>query len=201
MDGDPPSLSSVINQSYGDPVKVKSHKMFQVTCLEDDDKKADRMKLQVQLFDELNDIRLSLSDRLANFQRLEHGFALVVRKGEEVDEPHHIFFISAPVLARVDTSDRNHLRAQTLGKVVSDHVAQLCVPDPSQPNHFLLGSTCGHSLGARFDQGRDVYVEQLMPVYMTDGKAVGRKPLNGDSWQILHVGMSCRTGLAGRRWI
>ena len=64
-------------------MKVKSHKMFQVTCLEDDDKKADRMKLQVQLFDELNDIRLSLSDRSANFERLEHGFALVVRKGEE----------------------------------------------------------------------------------------------------------------------
>ena len=87
MDGDPPSLSSVINQSYGHPAKVKSHKMFQVTCLEVDDKKADRMKLQVQLFDELNDIRLSLSDRLANFQRLEHGFALVVRKGEEVAVP------------------------------------------------------------------------------------------------------------------
>ncbi|CAJ1967479.1 unnamed protein product [Cylindrotheca closterium] len=75
------------------------------------------------------------------------------------------------------------LLADIFEATVTNHLK--CPRPVDEPNHLMLGSLCGTTLGVSLDEGRRAFAEALFPVIMSDGLALGQKPLNGDSWKIL----------------
>jgi hypothetical protein len=182
-----PTLKN-LQGSYGFPVERLSEgkNFYAVTCPEDFRPARERYEELDTEFKGWNDPSLTFHQRLMLGETKPPGFALVVRKGED-GEPCHFCFLSAPVLTKPNQSARSGFGAPVLADIfdatVTDHLK--CPRPVGEPNHLMLGSLCGTTLGIPLDEGRQAFAKALLPVIMSDGSALGQKPLNGASWKIL----------------
>lgn len=178
-----------IKQSYGHPATDSSDDVFKVTCKEDFVPKTQRMRKLEDGFDQWNAPDLTQVARLTLGESLPSGAALVVRKGaeEDDDEPCQIMLISMPVITRPDEHDTDAFGAPVLGDIFDDYLSLQYVMDPSKSGHCMLGSVSGETFSAPIDGTREDFAEALLPVMMCDGSAISKKPLNGESWQIIFL--------------
>ena len=187
LDNKCPTLKN-LQSSYGFPVERLSdaRNLYRVTCPEDFRPARERYEELDTEFKRWNDPSLTYHQRLMLGETKPPGFALVVRKGAD-GEPCHICFISAPVMTKPNTSAEGGFGAPVLADIfdatVTNHLQ--CPRPVGEPNHLMLGSLCGTTLGISLDEGRRAFAEALLPVIMSEGLALGQKPLNGASWKIL----------------
>ncbi|CAJ1965741.1 unnamed protein product [Cylindrotheca closterium] len=165
---------------------IHGQRLYRVTCPEDFWSTKDRMVELEKEFDAWNAPGLTKHQRLMLCETKPPGFALVVCNGAD-DKPCHLCFLSTPVLTKSNMNERSGFSAPVLADIFDDAVLQHfeCLNRVGEPNHVMLGSFCGTTFGVPPDEGRPAFTEALLPVIMSDGKAIGQKPLNGNSWKIL----------------
>ena len=116
----------------------------------------------------MNDVTLSLTQRMQVLEKMSVGGAMVVTRGLGLTPA--ITLVSNVVSTRVDMADSAHLGAPTLAALLPEESTIEYTSTPAVPSHMFLGSLA-HNSRTVIHSARAEWLAALLPVYLGPASA------------------------------